>query len=109
MTVRKYAARSRPLGRRYDADYGRALLAQPVGNPAGCRGVKTSSRKLRRVTPAGGDAEGTLVNETGVRNGAHGADKFGFDGLAAVHWNLSEPRLYEHAVAAREAQLAFGG
>src|SRR5262249_33647277 len=49
------------------------------------------------------------VNETGVRNGAFGADKFGFDGLAAVHWNLAEPLLYEFAIAANEAQLAYGG
>src|SRR3984893_18675787 len=50
-----------------------------------------------------------LVKETGERNGAFGADKFGFDGLAAVHWNLPEPPLYEFAIAAREAELAYGG
>jgi phosphoenolpyruvate carboxykinase (ATP) len=49
------------------------------------------------------------VQETGVRNGDFGADKFGFEGLKAVHWNLTEPRLYEHAIAAGEAKLAFGG
>jgi phosphoenolpyruvate carboxykinase (ATP) len=49
------------------------------------------------------------VKETGVRNGAHGADKFGFTNLAAVHWNLSEPALYEFALEAREAELAYGG
>jgi len=49
------------------------------------------------------------VQETGVRNGDFGADKFGFEGLEAVHWNLTEPRLYEHAIAAGEAELAFGG
>jgi phosphoenolpyruvate carboxykinase (ATP) len=49
------------------------------------------------------------VQETGVRNGEFGADKFGFEGLEAVHWNLTEPRLYEHAIAAGEAELAFGG
>jgi phosphoenolpyruvate carboxykinase (ATP) len=46
------------------------------------------------------------VQETGVRNGDFGADKFGFEGLTAVHWNLTEARLYEHAIA---AELAFGG
>src|SRR5215471_14220097 len=49
------------------------------------------------------------VKETGVRNGAIGADKFGFDGLEAVHWNLTEPRLYEFSVRAGEAELAYGG
>jgi phosphoenolpyruvate carboxykinase (ATP) len=49
------------------------------------------------------------VDETGVRNGAHGADKFGFTGLKAVHWNLTEPALYEHAIARREAQVVQGG
>jgi phosphoenolpyruvate carboxykinase (ATP) len=50
-----------------------------------------------------------LVKETGVRNGAIGADKFGFDGLAAVHWNLTDPLLYEFAIQAGEAELAYGG
>jgi len=49
------------------------------------------------------------VKETGTRNGAFGADKFGFSGLEAVHWNLSEPALYEHALRTSEAVLAFGG
>jgi phosphoenolpyruvate carboxykinase (ATP) len=49
------------------------------------------------------------VQETGVRNGAHGADKFGFSDLAAVHWNLTEAPLYEHALANREAHLVHGG
>jgi phosphoenolpyruvate carboxykinase (ATP) len=49
------------------------------------------------------------VKETGERNGACGADKFGFEGLAAVHWNPLEPVLYEHAIARGEAQLAVGG
>ena len=40
------------------------------------------------------------MQETGLRNGAYGADKFGFKDLAAVHWNLTEPALYEHAIAA---------
>jgi phosphoenolpyruvate carboxykinase (ATP) len=49
------------------------------------------------------------VQESGVRNGAYGADKFGFNGLDAVHWNLTEPALYEHAIANREAKLVAGG
>lgn len=49
------------------------------------------------------------MKESGVRNGAFGADKFGFQKLAAVHWNPLEPVLYEHAIAKGEARLAFGG
>jgi phosphoenolpyruvate carboxykinase (ATP) len=49
------------------------------------------------------------VQETGIRNGALGADKFGFKGLAAVHWNHTEPVLYEHAVRNGEAELVAGG
>src|SRR5438270_9839475 len=52
---------------------------------------------------------GSAVQETGTRNGAFGADKFGFEGLKALHWNLTAPRLYEHAIAADEAKLAYGG
>jgi phosphoenolpyruvate carboxykinase (ATP) len=44
-----------------------------------------------------------------MRNGAHGADKFGFKGLKAVHWNLTEPALYEHAIAHGEAHVVQGG
>ena len=49
------------------------------------------------------------MQETGIRNGAYGADKFGFKGLDAVHWNLTEPALYEHAIANGEASLVEGG
>ena len=49
------------------------------------------------------------MQEQGVRNGAYGADKFGFKDLAEVHWNLTEPALYEHAIAAGEASLVAGG
>jgi phosphoenolpyruvate carboxykinase (ATP) len=49
------------------------------------------------------------VQETGVRNGGFGADKFGFKGLSAVHWNLLEPALYEHAVKNNEATIVAGG
>ena len=38
------------------------------------------------------------MQETGQRNANHGADKFGFNGLNRVHWNLLEPHLYEHAI-----------
>jgi phosphoenolpyruvate carboxykinase (ATP) len=47
--------------------------------------------------------------ETGIRNGAFGADKFGLKDLAAVHWNLIGPALYEHAIARGEAKIVSGG
>ena len=49
------------------------------------------------------------MKETGLRNGAHGAEKFGFKNLAAVHWNLLDTALVEHAIANREGSLVQGG
>jgi phosphoenolpyruvate carboxykinase (ATP) len=49
------------------------------------------------------------VDETGVRNSAFGADKFGFKGLKAVHWNHTEPVLYEHAIRNGEANVVVDG
>ena len=49
------------------------------------------------------------MQESGVRNGAYGADKFGFKDLTAVHWNLTEPALYEHAISAGEGSIVAGG
>ncbi len=49
------------------------------------------------------------MQETGVRNSAYGADKFGLKDLAGVHWNLTEPSLYEHSIAAKEATIVEGG
>ncbi|HZD89683.1 MAG TPA: phosphoenolpyruvate carboxykinase [Pseudolabrys sp.] len=49
------------------------------------------------------------MEETGVRNGAYGADKFGLKDLKAVHWNHGAPALYEHAVANNEATIVEGG
>src|SRR5262245_64411457 len=63
-----------------------------------------------RITGGGRALERRIcVKETGVRNGACGADKFGFKDLAAVHWNLDAPQLYEHSIAAREATVVRGG
>ena len=47
--------------------------------------------------------------ETGLRNSGFGADKFGFSELAALHWNLDAPQLYENAVINGEASLVQGG
>src|SRR4051812_7262033 len=47
--------------------------------------------------------------ETGQRNSDHGADRFGFAGLAALHWNLGAPQLYEFALESGEARVAAFG
>ena len=48
-----------------------------------------------------------------IENGAHnfdfGAERFGFRDLAAIHWNLGAPPLYEHALQRNEAQVAAYG
>jgi phosphoenolpyruvate carboxykinase (ATP) len=49
------------------------------------------------------------VKETGLRNSAHGAEKFGLKDLAAVHWNLPAEQLYEYALAANEGRVVQGG
>jgi phosphoenolpyruvate carboxykinase (ATP) len=49
------------------------------------------------------------VLETGLRNIGFGADRFGFSELAALHWNLDTPQLYENAIIDREASLVQGG
>ena len=49
------------------------------------------------------------MQETGLRNSAYGADKFGFKDLTAVHWNLGAPALYEHSIKAGEATIVQGG
>lgn len=49
------------------------------------------------------------MQETGVRNGAFGADKFGFKNLKQVNWNLGSSPLYEYAIAAGEAVLTAEG
>jgi phosphoenolpyruvate carboxykinase (ATP) len=52
---------------------------------------------------------GDSVQETGLRNSSFGADKFGFKDLAAVHWNLTEAPLYEHAIRNGEATVVASG
>jgi phosphoenolpyruvate carboxykinase (ATP) len=49
------------------------------------------------------------VQETGLRNRAYGADRFGFKDLTAVHWNHTAPFLYERAVVGHEATVVDGG
>ncbi|MDU6242494.1 MAG: phosphoenolpyruvate carboxykinase (ATP), partial [Bradyrhizobium sp.] len=49
------------------------------------------------------------MQETGIRNGAFGADKFGLKNLKQVHWNLGAPQLYQYSLAAGEAVLSANG
>ncbi len=49
------------------------------------------------------------MEETGIRNGAFGADKFGLKNLKRVHWNLGAPQLYQYALSAGEAVLSADG
>jgi phosphoenolpyruvate carboxykinase (ATP) len=49
------------------------------------------------------------VQNTGVYNGAFGADKFGLKNLKRVHWNLRAPQLYQYSLAAGEAVLSADG
>lgn len=49
------------------------------------------------------------MQETGVRNGAFGADKFGLKNLKQVHWNLGAPQLYQYSLSAGEAVLSANG
>jgi phosphoenolpyruvate carboxykinase (ATP) len=61
---------------------------------------------FRRVIWATGDL---AVQETGVHNGAFGADKFGLRKLKGVNWNFGAPQLYEHSLSSGEAVLSSDG
>jgi phosphoenolpyruvate carboxykinase (ATP) len=62
-----------------------------------------------RASPAADFWEEPFVKETGVRNGAFGADKFGLKKLGGVNWNLGTAPLYEYALRANEAELTADG
>jgi phosphoenolpyruvate carboxykinase (ATP) len=49
------------------------------------------------------------VDNYGLFNPAHGAEKFGFRNLKRVYWNLGAPGLYEHAISRKEAEIVHGG
>jgi phosphoenolpyruvate carboxykinase (ATP) len=82
---------------------------------SGVRGLIDQSRfasgsaRENPAPAATGGVRRNSVQETGLRNGAFGADKFGFQDLAGVHWNLTEPALYEHAIRNGEATIVQGG
>ena len=49
------------------------------------------------------------MQETGVHNGAFGAEKFGLKKLKGVNWNFGAPQLYEYSLGAGEAVLSADG
>ena len=49
------------------------------------------------------------MQETGVHNGAFGADKFGLKKLKGVNWNFGAPQLSEYSLAAGETVLSADG
>ncbi|GAA3846718.1 phosphoenolpyruvate carboxykinase [[Pseudomonas] carboxydohydrogena] len=49
------------------------------------------------------------MEQSGVHNGAFGADKFGLKNLKAVHWNSGTAALYEYALRNNEAELTQEG
>src|SRR6201991_3429483 len=90
------ATRCQVIGRRTEAGW---LYLEVTA--AGALGGKRA-----RVTRVRG---GSFVQETGVRNGAFGADKFGLKNLKTVHWNLGAPQLYQYSLASGEAVLSADG
>ena len=48
------------------------------------------------------------MQEIGLFNPRYRAQKFGFDGLGKVSYNLGAPQLYEEALQRGEAQVAKG-
>ena len=51
----------------------------------------------------------TDVKQTGIWNTAAGIETTGLKNLSAVHFNLTEAELYEHALKRGEGQLVAGG
>ncbi|MCF6320827.1 MAG: phosphoenolpyruvate carboxykinase [Rhizobiaceae bacterium] len=49
------------------------------------------------------------MEQYGIFNQNIGLDDLGFEELKSIHWNLSEPRLYEHSLCRGETTLAAGG
>src|SRR6516165_8593984 len=88
---------------------GRLSLPHYSFPPQGTSPADPSYKEQGHDRPGAGLLWRKLVQETGLRNSGYGADKFGFTGLGAVHWNQTAPVLYEHAVAAREATIVEGG
>ncbi|MDR3497372.1 MAG: phosphoenolpyruvate carboxykinase [Ancalomicrobiaceae bacterium] len=49
------------------------------------------------------------MQQTGLPNKSQGIASLGLTNLAAIHWNLQEPNLYEQAVRRGEGTVAAGG
>jgi phosphoenolpyruvate carboxykinase (ATP) len=49
------------------------------------------------------------VKQTGIWNAAKGIETTGLEDLASLAWNLTEPELYEQAIARGEGKIAAGG
>src|SRR6201990_2113513 len=69
----------------------------------------TAARLTAFASEIRGFEEDSSVQETGVRNGAFGADKFGLKKLKGVNWNFGAPQLYQHSLTAGEAVLSADG
>src|SRR5882762_2192095 len=69
----------------------------------------TAARQAAFALEICGFEEDSSVQETGVRNGAFGADKFGLKNLKGVNWNFGAPQLYQHSLATGEAVLSADG
>src|SRR5579859_4336886 len=72
-------------------------------------GTATQARLAAFALEIRGFEEDFSVQETGIRNGAFGADKFGLKNLKGVHWNLGAPQLYQYSLSAGEAVLSADG
>src|SRR5262249_7802944 len=111
------ARRPKPdRGSRINATAGRTLAGDefpPIGRAAVTGACRTPRSALVLTGSVSGSrrtcVEGATVQETGLRNASCGAERFGFKGLEAVHWNLTAPVLYEHAITAGEAAVVEGG
>ncbi len=49
------------------------------------------------------------MKQTGIWNAEKGIETTGLTGLSALHWNLTEPELYEEAIRRSEGRVAAGG
>src|SRR5438477_8524415 len=82
-------------------DRGRKAIFKVTATEARLSGIRAIETR--------GFEEDSSVQETGVRNGAFGADRFGLKNLKRVHWNLRAPQLYQYSLAAGEAVLSADG
>jgi phosphoenolpyruvate carboxykinase (ATP) len=103
------ASSAKDLASGHASDYGPPIQAAELVSKAPVAARSGCAIRAFRLSARPAIFGGTSVDETGVRNSAFGADKFGFKGLKAVHWNHTEPLLYEHAIRNGEANIVVGG